>query len=107
MTTDNDGLFPSGDETGDTRDDNGFTEDCPVENVSDSPVGRSPHLFQVEFYVISISNRKCGEEERPLTRSSSGVMVAHLIPTLYFWIACAASIVTWSFVASRCSMPRS
>jgi hypothetical protein len=29
-----------------------------------------------------------------LTRASSGVMVAHLIPTLYFWIACAASIVT-------------
>src|SRR5271170_3282310 len=50
VTTDDDGLFPSGDETGDTRDDNGFTEDCSVENVSDSPVGRSPHLFQVEFY---------------------------------------------------------
>ena len=34
-------------------------------------------------------------------------MVAHLMPTLYFLIASAASMVTWSFVASRCSMPRS
>ncbi len=28
------------------------------------------------------------------TRPSSGVIVAHLTPTLYFLIACAASIVT-------------
>jgi len=41
------------------------------------------------------------------TRASSGVMVAHLTPTPYCWIACAASTVTWSSVASRCSMPRS
>ena len=32
------------------------------------------------------------------TRASSGVMVAHLMPTLYCWIAWAASIVTASFV---------
>ena len=43
----------------------------------------------------------------PLTRFSSGVMVAHLIPTLYFLIAFAASIVTWSFVLSLCSIPKS
>lgn len=30
----------------------------------------------------------------PSTLASSGVMVAHLIPTLYFWIACAQSTVT-------------
>jgi hypothetical protein len=36
-----------------------------------------------------------------------GVMVAHLTPTPYFLIALAESIVTWSLVASRCSMPRS
>ena len=34
-------------------------------------------------------------------------IVAHLTPTRYFLIASAASIVTWSSVASRCSMPRS
>ena len=33
-----------------------------------------------------------------LTLSSSGVMVAHLTPTEYFWMAWAESMVTWSFV---------
>ncbi len=41
------------------------------------------------------------------TRASSGVMVAHLTPTPCRLIALAASMVTWSSVASRCSMPRS
>ena len=41
------------------------------------------------------------------TRASSGVIVAHFTPTPCFKIAFAASIVTWSFVASRYSMPRS
>ena len=42
-----------------------------------------------------------------LTRPSSGVIVAHLTPTPTFLMALAASIVTWSPVASRCSTPRS
>ena len=42
-----------------------------------------------------------------VTRASSGVIVAHFTPTPWRWMACAASIVTWSSVASRCSMPRS
>lgn len=33
-----------------------------------------------------------------LTRASSGVIVAHLIPTLYLIMALAASTVTWSLV---------
>ena len=41
------------------------------------------------------------------TRASSGVIVAHLTPTPYCLMAFAASTVTWSSVASRCSMPRS
>ena len=41
------------------------------------------------------------------TRASSGVMVAHLTPTPYCLIAFAASTVTWSSVASRCSTDRS
>lgn len=41
------------------------------------------------------------------TRASSGVMVAHFTPTPYSLMALAASTVTWSLVASRCSMPRS
>ncbi len=41
------------------------------------------------------------------TRASSGVIVAHLTPTPCFLIALAASIVTWSSVASRCCTERS
>ena len=41
------------------------------------------------------------------TRASSGVIVAHLTPTPCFLIAFAASIVIWSSVSSRFSMPRS
>ena len=37
----------------------------------------------------------------PLTRASSGVIVAHLMPTLYFRIASAASIVTRSSVVHK------
>ena len=41
------------------------------------------------------------------TRASSGVMVAHLTATPYFFVASAESNVTLSSVASRFSMPRS
>lgn len=41
------------------------------------------------------------------TRASSGVIVAHLTPTPCSLIACAASTVTWSSVASRFSIERS
>uniref|UniRef100_A0A182IRC3 Uncharacterized protein n=1 Tax=Anopheles atroparvus TaxID=41427 RepID=A0A182IRC3_ANOAO len=41
------------------------------------------------------------------TRASSGVMVAHLMPTLKRFTASAQSTVTLSSVASRFSMPRS
>ncbi len=41
------------------------------------------------------------------TRASSGVMVAHFTPTPNCLVALAASIVTWSSVWSRYSMPRS
>ena len=41
------------------------------------------------------------------TRASSGVMVAHFTPTPCFLIAFAASMVTWSSVASRLVMLRS
>jgi hypothetical protein len=42
-----------------------------------------------------------------VTRCSSGVMVAHLTATPCFLVASAASIVTWSLVASRFSTLRS
>ena len=42
-----------------------------------------------------------------LTLSSSGVIVAHFIPTLNFLIAFAASTVTWSSVKSLFLIPKS
>lgn len=39
------------------------------------------------------------------TRASSGVTVAHLMPTLYRWIASAASTVTASFVCLLVKFP--
>ena len=41
------------------------------------------------------------------TRASSGVMVAHLIPTPIFLIALAESIVIWSSVSSLLFIPKS
>ena len=41
------------------------------------------------------------------TRASSGVIVAHLTPTPCSLMAFAASMVTWSSVASRCWIDRS
>ena len=41
------------------------------------------------------------------TRCSSGVIVAHFTATPCFLVASAASMVTWSLVASRFSTDRS
>ena len=41
------------------------------------------------------------------TRWALGVIVAHLTATPYFFVAWAASTVTWSLVASRLGRPRS
>src|SRR5579859_5849576 len=60
MTTDDNGLFPAWDETGNTRDDNWFTKDGSVEDVSDGSVWRSPHFLQVEFCLSAICC-KCGQ----------------------------------------------
>ena len=40
-------------------------------------------------------------------RAALGVMVAHFTATPYFLVASAESMVTWSFVLSRFSRPRS
>lgn len=39
VPADDDRLSPPGHKSGDIADDNGFTEDCAVENVSDGSVG--------------------------------------------------------------------
>ncbi len=57
--------------------------------------------------MVPLGERYISFSPNSSTRASSGVMVAHLTPTPWRLIASAASTVTASPVASRCSMPRS
>ena len=73
---------------------------CVVQPAGD--IARHRYLRIVPFGDFHIFFRP-----NSFTRASSGVMVAHLTPTPCFLMALAASMVTWSPVASRCSTPRS
>lgn len=57
--------------------------------------------------MVPLGDRHMNLSLNSSTRCSSGVIVAHLMPTLYFLMASAQSTVTWSSVLSRYSMPRS
>ena len=57
--------------------------------------------------IVPLGERHICLRPNSFTRASSGVIVAHLTPTLWRWIASAASTVTRSSVASRFSMLRS
>jgi hypothetical protein len=57
--------------------------------------------------IVPLGDRHIFLRPNSSTRASSGVMVAHLTPTPYRLMALAASMVTWSLVASRCSTLRS
>ncbi len=57
--------------------------------------------------MVPLGERYIALRLNSFTRPSSGVMVAHFTPTPIFLIISAASTVTLSSVASRCSMPRS
>src|SRR6266702_1000666 len=50
------------------------------------------------MHTVPLGERHICLSLNSFTRASSGVMVAHLIPTLYLRIASADSIVTWSLV---------
>ena len=53
------------------------------------------------FRMVPLGERHIFDKLNSLTRPSSGVIVAHLIPTLCFFTACAACMVILSSVASR------
>ncbi len=57
--------------------------------------------------IVPLGERHIFFSSNSSTRASSGVIVAHFTPTPCSRIAWAASTVTWSSVASRCSIPRS
>jgi hypothetical protein len=51
--------------------------------------------------IVPLGERHIFLRPNSSTRASSGVIVAHLMPTLCFRMALAASTVIWSSVASR------
>jgi hypothetical protein len=50
VAADDYGLFPAGDEAGDFRDDDGFSEDGAAEVVPDGAVGGQPHLLELKLF---------------------------------------------------------
>ena len=61
--------------------------------VGGGEVGRKP-VYGSEVRTVPLGERHICFNLNSFTRSSSGVMVAHLIPTLYLRIASADSTVT-------------
>ena len=59
------------------------------------------------FLIVPLGDRHIFFRLNSFTLASSGVIVAHLTPAPYFWIALAQSTVTWSLVLSLCSIPKS
>jgi hypothetical protein len=57
--------------------------------------------------MVPLGDRHIRLSPNSVTRSSSGVIVAHFTPTPYCWMASAESTVTWSSVASRFWIDRS
>ena len=57
--------------------------------------------------IVPFGERHIRFSPNSVTLASSGVIVAHFTPTPYRLMAFAASMVTWSSVASRFSMDRS
>jgi hypothetical protein len=49
MTTDDNTLGPAWHQARDVLADDGFTKHCATQDVTDRPIGRLPHLLQLEF----------------------------------------------------------
>ena len=59
------------------------------------------------FLIVPLGDLHIFFKLNSFTLASSGVIVAHLIPTPFFLIAFAQSIVIWSLVASLLFIPKS
>jgi hypothetical protein len=97
----NDNRFdPSRNGFGDATQRDGFPEDGAAQNISN--LGGLSNLYgrneEESAFTVPFGLRHISFRLNSSTRASSGVIVAHLIPTLCLRIAFAASMVTWSFV---------
>jgi hypothetical protein len=75
VSTNDDGLFPSGDQARDVIYDDGFSEDCSVQDISNGSISTFPHLFQVEFFDSGFvrSDRGAFDTDFTLFNGISGV----------------------------------
>ncbi len=104
MTADDDGLMPPRNGPRDALEDNRLAEDCATEDVADlctnatSDAAKGKCGRSGAIHTVPLGERHICLRLNSFTRASSGVMVAHLIPTLCLRIASADSIVTLSSV---------
>jgi hypothetical protein len=110
VAADDDGLDPSWDGSRNTLEDDWLAEDGAAEDVADLETReREPRQVEMgeggwrqegkpeygsEVRTVPLGERHICFNLNSFTRSSSGVMVAHLMPTLYLRIALAESTVT-------------
>jgi hypothetical protein len=98
VSSNDDGLHPSRNRFGNLGQDNWFTENRAAKDVSNLRIKGQGRNTKRERLTVPLGLFHISLSLNSSTRASSGVMVAHLMPTLYFRIALAASTVTWSFV---------
>jgi hypothetical protein len=98
VPSNDDGLHPSRNGFGNLGQDNWFTENRATKDVSNLRITVRAEIIRGERLTVPLGLFHISLSLNSSTRASSGVMVAHLMPTLYFRMALAASTVTWSFV---------
>lgn len=60
VPSNNDWFFPSRNESWNVINDDGFSEDSTVEDVSNGTVGTFPHMLEVEFLDSGFVRSDCG-----------------------------------------------
>jgi hypothetical protein len=100
VAADDDGLDPSWDGSRNALKDDWLAEDGAAEDVADlkehekKPRQGKKNKGPADVLTVPLGERHISFNLNSFTRSSSGVMVAHLIPTLYLRTASAESTVT-------------
>lgn len=102
VTTDADRVLPSWDRSRNALQHDGLAEDGAADDVTnlEEGVGMLECRRSNDIRTVPLGERHIDFRLNSFTRASSGVIVAHLMPTLYLRMAFADSTVTSSFVYS-------
>jgi len=85
MTTDDNRVDPARNGTRNPLEDDGFTENSSSENITDlSKFKMLVHRYWDGKHTVPLGLFHMALRLNSFTRASSGVIVAHLMPTLYF-----------------------